>query len=360
MQQQQSFQVRSFRTFIVAVAIIVVMVMLGAIGFYTLENHYRSMDDEIDPITWIEAFYFIMATVTTTGYGDITPMYHITKLYTALFMIISLLILAMVGAIALAYIIEGHLRETVRRRQMKRQLESMKDHFILCGMGRVGLEVLGQFREYHQDYVVIDESEETLLHVTTENEVYVVGDATQDEVLLEAGIERARGLIACIPSDANNVFTVLTARGLNPDLQIIARGVTENSRVKLLRAGANRVVLPSHIGGMRMATLALRPRVVDFLDQTMTMSDSSEPLLLEEVPITQGCELDGKRLCDSGIKSQTGVTVLGVKQTDGSFSMNPSSEFEFMCGQVLIGIGFDKQFEALRKMVGVPDPHEVL
>lgn len=353
---QPTLQERSFRTFVAAVAIIVLVVVLGAVGFYVLENHYRAQTGEHDLLTWVEAFYFIIETITTTGYGDITPMFQVTKLYTTLFMIFSFLILAMVGAIAVAYIIEGHLRETVRRRQMKRTLESMRDHYIICGLGRVGMEVVNQFRESGQEYVLIDASQETIDRVVQDDEIYLTGDASEDAVLLEAGIERARCLIACIPNDASNVFTVLTARGLNAHLMIIARGLNENAHRKLMRAGASRVVLPSHIGGMRMATMALRPAVVDFLDQTMLMTTDSEPLLLEEIPIGEGSDLDGVMLKDSQIRSRTGVTVLGVRNVLGHFSLNPSSDLTLTAGCILIGLGYDHQFHALREWLGVPEP----
>jgi len=209
-----------------------------------------------------------------------------------------------------------------------------------------------QFRANPKEYVVIDRDSQVLENELSDDELRVIGDPTQDEVLLEARIETAYGLITCLPSDADNVFTILTAKGLNPNLFIISRGENENSRNKLLRAGANRVVLPSHIGGVRMASMAIRPAVVDFLEQTTSFSDDREPLLLEEIPVDSKSPLIGKMLRETKIKSETEVLVLGIRRRDGRLDYNPSSTYVIEEGDILIGMGQHLHFELLRRLIG--------
>ncbi|MBI1390012.1 MAG: hypothetical protein GC154_16345 [bacterium] len=345
----------SFRQFQLSIAVIVVIVLLGAAGFYWVE---LSNSPHAEGLAYIDALWWAIETVTTIGYGDFVPKTYYGKVYGITFIIIAVVTLAWAGASAVAFMVEGHLSQSLRMRKIMKQIDSLKDHYILCGLGRVGLEVLRNFRQYSMRYVVIDKSQEMIDSIINDDELFLVGDATQDEILLKANIKHARGLIACFPSDADNVFTVLTAKGINPELFVIARGSSESTHDKLIRAGANRVVLPSHLGGGRMAAMALRPTVVEFLDQSMHAFEGEEPLLLEEIPVREGSRLDGVMLKDTHIKSISGVTIMGVKDTSGHIRINPPSDYPLHSGVTLVGLGFHSQFEALRRMMGCENENE--
>ncbi len=352
----------SLRRFQISLVLMVLVVVVGAVGFYYIESpaisgslSYEELSQpglSGSPHTIVDAIYWAVETITTTGYGDIAPKTTLGRIWVICFSIIGVLTLAYAGAYALAFIVEGHLTLAVRERKMAKELKTVNHHYIICGMGRVGKEIVRQFRSNPKDYVVIDRDAQALEEELYNHELRVVGDPTQDEILKEARIETAHGLITCLPSDADNVFTILTAKGLNPNLFIISRGENESSRNKLLRAGADRVVMPSHIGGVRMASMAIRPAVVDFLEQTTSFSDDREPLLLEEIAVHEGNLFIGKMLKDTKIKSETEVLILGIRRRDGILDYNPSSTYVIQKGDVLIGMGQHQHFERLRHIIG--------
>jgi len=353
---QRAMVTSSLHKFQVSLVLVVLVVILGATGFYYIESvvfldNDVLQENENAPKSMLDAFYWAIETITTTGYGDIHPRTNIGKLWVIGFSVIGLITLAYAGAYALAFIVEGHLTLAVRERKMAKEIATLKDHFIICGIGRVGKEIVRQFRGNPKDYIVIDRDADVLEDTLRDDELRIIGDPTQDEIIKEARIDSAYGLITCLPSDADNVFTILTAKGLNPNLFIIARGENESSRNKLLRAGANRVVLPAHIGGVRMASMAIRPAVVDFLEQTILFTSDQEPLFLEEIAIEQGNPFIGKMLKETKIKSETEVLVLGVKKRTGALDYNPSSNYIFQEGDILIGMGQQPQFALLRKLI---------
>ena len=305
------------------------------------------------PESFIDSIYLAVITLTSTGYGDIYPVTNAARIYVALFLIVSFITLAWAGANALAFIVEGHLSQAVKLRRMMKKIESLKGHYIICGLGRVGMEIVRSFREHKIDFVIIDRAADLMESSLQEGELYLIGDATEDEMLIQANIENAKGMITCFPSDADNVFTILTAKVLNPNLFVISRGLNENSQDKLMRAGADRVVLPAQLGGGRMAAMALRPAVVEFLDQSMHSLQDGEPLLLEEIAISQSCSLNGLSLKEAHIKSLSGVNVMGVKDSTGRMSLNPCADFVFKDGHILIGLGFHSQFVTLRKLFNI-------
>jgi voltage-gated potassium channel len=343
----------SLTTFIISIVLVFVVLLIGTVGFYFIE--LSTVSGKEKPNNLLDAFYFAITSLTTTGYGDIVPHNYVSRAFVTLFLIGGIVTATWAGANVVAFVVEGHLSEAVRERKMNKTIKSLKGHFIICGLGRVGREVVGQFRSSSLDYVVIDKSRECIESTLNDPELYVIGDTTQDDVLKDANIEQAKGLIACCPSDAVNVFTILTAKGLNQDLFVISRGQDEKSRTKLLQAGANRIVMPSHLGGMRLAAMAMRPAIVDFLDQTFVVSEEDGPLLLEEIPVRKGNELIDKMLQETDIKSQTGVTIMGVKDETGKMILNPSSTFVIRENQILIGMGREKDFKKLRKKLGVKE-----
>ena len=210
----------SFHSFFLSILLVLLVLVLGPIGFLYVEQCTVPPAYRVN--NFIDALYFSIVTLTTTGFGDIVPHSSASKLYVIFLLIFGVLTLTWALANAVAFIVEGHLSEVVRMKKMEKNIQSLKNHYIICGLGRVGREVVSQFRINSLDYAIIDKSKENLDEFLHDDELRVIGDATQDESLLEANIKAAKGLIACCPSDAENVFTILTAKGLNPHLFVIS------------------------------------------------------------------------------------------------------------------------------------------
>jgi voltage-gated potassium channel len=225
----------------------------------------------------------------------------------------------------------------------------MKDHYIICGFGRVGHQVAAELKETKKPFVVVDAKEETIRELAALDIPYIIGRAASDESLEEAGIKKARGLIACHDSDADNVFVTLSARVANPSIYIVARAGERETESKLIKAGANRVISPYFIAGRRMAAMALRPITIDYLDTVMHSEHVN--LGLREFLIRESSRVTGKDLARAQLRQQSGATVLAIRRPDGSFDLQPGSATLLTAGDVLITIGTPEQLELLDRML---------
>jgi len=245
-------------------------------------------------------------------------------------------------------LVEGRLTDRIGRRRMQRRIDDMKDHIIVCGWGRVGRSVATYVDGLGADVVVVDRDPERVASVPLS---VIEGDATDDEVLESAGIDRARTLIAALDADADNLYVTLSGRARRPGLFIVARVRVEASESKLLQAGADRVVNPQQIGGARMAALAMQPDVADFMD--VVMHDGSLEFRLADVDLADGSELASSTIRDAHIRDRTGAMVLAIRQTDGTFLTNPEPDTMLNGGSVLIAVGTRDQLDRLRAIAGV-------
>lgn len=310
------------------------IIVVGAVGYMAIEGW-----------SFLDAIYMTVITVTTVGYAEVHPLSMGGQIF-SIFLIIGGVggaLYVMTGIIG--YVVEGHFGTTLGRRRMKAKIAELKRHFILCGYGRVGQEIAGMFNEEGVSFVVIENNAERIAQVEREGYPYLQGDAASDEVLREAGIERARGLVAAVGSDVDNTYITLSARGLCPDLFIAARASSEESKTKLIRAGANRAVAPLIIGGRRMAMLALRPAVVDFIDTVVSRHDRE--LRLENVEIGKNSSLVG--LTMKAVRNKTGITVLALQKKSGKLLTNPSEGETIRDGDQLIVIGTKKRLAGLEE-----------
>lgn len=330
--------------------ILVILILLAGAGYWLVELRPRGKG-------FLDGIYFVIVTLSPTGYADLIPITTSGRVFVTVLIIVGLVLLAWAGGTALGYFLEGHFTEEVKRRKMRRKLEEIAGHYVLCGLGRVGMAVLEEFRRANSSFVVVDSDPDLLGRALGPNELYVVGRSTDDATLKEAGVERAKGLVACMPNDADNVFTVLSAKDINPDLFIISRAEVAETRSKLLRAGADRIVLPSRLSGERIAAMALRPAVVDFLDRTVSVS-GEEPLLIEEVTLAPSSPLIGQSLRQANIKTETEVMVLGVKTQGGQMTINPTATLVLNEGDTLIGIGRERDFQSLCQLAQGHDTTE--
>jgi voltage-gated potassium channel len=314
---------------------LVSIVVIGVIGYRVIEGW-----------AFLDSLYMTVITITTVGFAEVHPLSAAGKIFT-IFLIIGGVGGALYTLTAMVqYILEGQFGITMGRRRMKAKISKLKGHFILCGYGRVGQEIARTFSEERASFVVIDNNEERLAKAEREGYPCLLADATSDEVLKEAGIERARGLVAALGSDADNTYITLSARGLRPDLLIEARSSSEEAEVKLKRAGADRVISPHIIGGHRMAMLALRPAVVDFID-TVTYRPGRE-LQLENVDVAGGSSLVGQTMAQ--VREQDGITVLAMRKKSGKLLANPPNKEIIEDGDRLIVIGTQKRLAALESI----------
>jgi voltage-gated potassium channel len=255
--------------------------------------------------------------------------------------------LYVVGSLA-RVVVEGEIRQALGKRKLLTRIRKIKDHYIICGFGRIGEIIARQLKERGIPLVVVENNPEQLARLEEAGYDAVAGDATREEVLLEAGLERARGLVAVVHSDASNVYIVLTARSLNPNLYIVARAEEAGAEQKLMRAGADKVESPYEMGGRKMAHTILRPTVTSFLELAMT---EGVDLSMEETGVEATSPLIGLPLKDSGLRRDLDLIVVAIKRADGEMLFNPTPETLIQAGDTLVLLGMRQNLEALEKLV---------
>ena len=321
----------------VGLAALALVVVAGTLGFLALG------------FTLLDAFYDTVVTVSTVGYGFPHPLSAAGKVFTTVLILVGVGTALYTFTVTLELLIDGHMRDLVRRRRMQREIDAMEGHVVICGWGRVGREVARYLDRAGQQIVVVDRDAE---RISTVVHPMVAGDVTDDETLLRAGIERAGTLIAALDTDADNLFVTVAARSFQPTIHVIARARSETSEVKLLRVGADRVVNPQQLGGDRMAAFVTQPHVVDFLD--LVMHDGSLEFRLEELSVGSDSPLHGTTLRSTRVHERTGVLVIAIRRADGTFTTNPSPETAVIAGDVLIGVGTSAQLGALQEFASQP------
>lgn len=297
----------------------------------------------------LDAIYQTVTTVATVGFREVRPFSRADEAFTIVLILVGVGVMLYTFGVVLEALVDGHLRDVMRRNRMERDISGMADHAIVCGWGRVGKATAGYLSNAGKPVVVIDSDAERITGVPYPR---VLGDVTDDATLVRAGITRAGVLIAAVNTDADNVYVTLSGRTLRPDLLIIARARTESSEAKLLRAGADRVVNPQRIGGDRMASFALQPHVVEFLEGVI--HDGSLDFQLAESAVGLGSALAGRTVRESQIRRLTGALLIAVRDRDGAFTTNPPPEWVFKPGQILIAIGSEEQQAMLHKLAGRP------
>jgi voltage-gated potassium channel len=320
------------------------VVVIGAAGYRVIGAGRWSYADCI---------YMTFITVSTVGYGEILPGMDTVagaRTWTLLLIMLGSGSLVFFVSTFTAFIVEGGLGGALRRRRMQRLITELKDHIVVVGVGATGIHIVEELHVIKTPFVVIDVNEERLRMVAEDmipGMLYVHGDATNDHVLEQAGIARAKGLAAALSDDKDNVFVSITARALNPNLRIVAKMTEDSAETKLKRAGANSTVSPSQIGGMRMVSELVRPSVVQFLDKMLREQDQA--LRVEEVSIPPSSTLIGARLRDTGIRNETKVLVLAAHHADGSYTYNPGPDFIIEAGVTLVVLCHTEDIDKLRR-----------
>lgn len=317
-----------------AVLLFVGVTAVGTIGYMLVEGWGA----------W-DAFYMTIISVTTAGYREVHPMSRAGEAWTSVVLICGVSTLFYTASQVMAEVVEGEFFKRVESRRFNRMLDQLTNHFIICGYGRIGSVIAEEFRRQRVPFVVIDRDAQRVHDVIAGGGLAVEADASRDHVLHSVGIGRARGLIAAVGSEAENVYTVLTARVLNPSLYIIARSESPDAESKLLRAGANRVLSPYQLGGVQMAATALRPAVVDFM-RLATSSESLE-LAAEQIEVGKDAPLVGRTIRDANLRQDFGVIVVAIKRSAGHMEFNPPPEAVIAASDQLVVLGRSDQLKAL-------------
>ena len=329
------------RKIFIALTLLIGLLVTGTVGYLFLEkdNQWRLLD----------AIYMTVITLTTVGYSNM-GMSDAGRVFTMFLLIGGFGVFTYSVTIATAFLIEGQLQSFFRQQKMIRTVDKLSNHYIICGLGDTGVHVLDEMLKAEVDFVGIEFEEERLIHLSdTRNFLYLQGDATDDELLLRAGIERAQGLVTCLSRDQDNLFVVISARKLNPHLKIASKAVEDNSPGKLITAGADEVVLPDHIGGLRLATGILQPQLVGFLEN---MTQNRLDAQFNESIIQEGAPLDEISLRAASIHEQTGLVVIAIQDSDGTFLYNPPGDKKLVAGDALLVIANQKQLQTLHKLTG--------
>jgi voltage-gated potassium channel len=310
--------------------------LAGTLGYFWLEDW---------PL--LDALYMTIISMTTVGYGEIRELTAPGRIFTMALLVVSIGTAGYAVSTIASFVVEGEFHRILRGRRMDKRISNLRNHIILCGAGRTGRHIAEEFQKTNTPFVVIEQNVEAIPHMLHLGDVlHLQADATQDESLLLAGIEHARGLVTVLGEDKDNVFVVLTARSLNPELRIVARLIEEENAEKLRKAGADEVVSPNAIGGLRMASVVIRPAVVSFLDEMLRVTENT--LRVEEVEITDTSPVAGQTLRDADIRGRTGLLVVALKSRAGHYQFNPDPQTRLISGDILIVIGTPDQLATVR------------
>jgi voltage-gated potassium channel len=314
-----------------------VLLIIGTLGFRLLVEH-----------SWLDSFYRTVVTATLNGL-DSPPRSTGGKIWTVFVVLGGVTIFAYVGAAVVEAIAGGILTGAIAERRRWKAIDRLRDHFIICGYGRIGSMIAAELDQQKVPFVIIERSPERVQSVLLRGWLAVAADASRDEVLERVGIHRARGLIAAVGTDAEKVYTVLTARVVRPDLFIVARVESDDAEPKLRRAGADRVISPYHIGATHMAQSALRPAVVDFVQ--LATSSGHLDLSMEQVKIHEGSGLVGQTIVEAGIRQKFGLIVVAIRRADGTMEFNPSPDSVLRAGDEMVVLGRPQSVKALGERV---------
>lgn len=314
------------------------IIFIGTTG-YVLIEHWNILD----------ALYMTVITLTTVGYGEVHDVSKMGRIFTIFLVFFGFGFIIYVAGAVVQFMVEGRIRAILGRKILDRKINRLKNHYIVCGYGRIGRVLCKRLIIEPIDLVVVESNEDLVPVMEEDNVLYVFGDAADETNLLKAGIKRAKGLVAVLATDADNVFLVLTARQISPDLNIIARAGREKSKAKLLAAGANTVESPYDKGAISMAQRIIRPTVTSFLD--FAFAHKRKDIQMEEIPVSASSNLVNIMLKDSGIRQNYNLILIAIKKPDGSMLFNPSFETTIQPDDTVIAVGENENLNKLEKIL---------
>ena len=328
----------SERHLIVSFVLTLLIIGFGTAGYMTIEG-------------WniLDAFYMTVITMGTVGFDEVHEISKTGRLFTVLLIFFGVGYFVYLAGVVVQFMVEGRMRTILGRRRLDKKIDQLNDHYIICGYGRIGRVLCKNLQRKPLDLVVIEKNRELIPVMDEDKVLYVCGDVSDEANLIKAGIKRAKGLVAVLATDADNVFLVLTARQLNPDMHIVARACHVESKAKLRAAGANNVESPYEMGGVSMAQRILRPTVTNFLD--LAFSSERKDIHMEEIPVGPSSVLTNVMLKDSGIRQQFNLIIIAIKKSDDSMLFNPSFEAVIKAGDTVIAVGEEANLKKLEDIL---------
>ncbi len=319
-----------------AIMLLLVVLIIGILGYRYIADYH-----------WIDAVYMTVITITTVGFAEVQPLNFSAKIFTIFLILASVVIVGYAISLITEYILSRNNFEDIKQREMQKKIEGMSNHIIICGFGRNGKQAAKKLIAYNKPYVIIEKDKEIIERFQDDGVPFVYGNANEDEVLLEAGVDRASTLISALPNDADNLFVVLSARQINSKLAIISRASEETSYNKLKLAGANNVILPDNIGGDHMASLVVVPDLIEFIDNLSIVGEGN--INIEELSVEKLYDTTQKVMTirDLDLRKKTGCTVIGFKGADGEYIVNPEADIKLLPNTKVIVLGRPEQIEKL-------------
>ena len=314
----------------------ILLLAIGTFGYVFIEKW-----------PFLDSLYMTVITLTTVGYGEIREISSTGRMFTIILIIMGVGFYLYVVSYIIQFLVEGRIREVLGRRRLEQQINRLKDHYIVCGYGRIGRVLCRYLVEKYLNVVVIENNQDRVPVINEDGVLYIVGDATDESVMIQAGIKRARGLLTVLATDADNVFLVLTARQHNPDLFIVARAEMNATKKTLLAAGASKVISPYDLGARRMAHAVLRPTVIHFLELAFT--DEETDIQLEEFTVGDKSSLAGVTLMDSNIRQEMNLIIITIKKSDGRMIFNPAADYLITQGDTVIAVGKSRNLMKLER-----------
>lgn len=323
----------------IALVLFFTSILTGILGFVWIEGY-----------NWLDAFYMTVITISTVGYTEVQPLTSSGKIFASILILLNIGIFAYTLSVFSNYVIDGKIFKRMHENLVNQKIQNLENHVIICGRGRYGGEIVEHFAQRNIPFVIIDNSEEVIENIQNQEALilHIYGDATDDEVLLEAGLERARALICALSDDADNIFTVLTARQLNNNINIISRANQLRSQPKMKLAGANHVIMPQQIGGFYMATLVSKPGAIEFFSHITNDYESDigfEELMYETIPK----EYCNKTIRELNIRAHSGANIIGFKKRNGTYLVNPGPDVKITPDTSFIVLGNRKQLNKLKE-----------
>tara|TARA_B100000683_G_scaffold277760_1_gene338668 strand:+ start:8869 stop:9888 length:1020 start_codon:yes stop_codon:yes gene_type:complete len=333
-----------FKNIIYSISFLFIVIVVGIIGFMILEPRY----------TFLEAVYMTIITIATVGYREVYEPSEGVMVFISVLIVTSFGTFAYAVSAISAYIIDGEFREYFKEYKVKSEVSKLNNHVVICGYGRNGSQAVTIMEKHNQPFVVVEQDPVVIEDIKKHSPeaLIVSGDATHDEILLEAGIDKAKSLITTLPSDSNNLFVVLSARSINNKLKIISRASEDNSDKKLRIAGANNVIMPDKIGGAHMASLVMKPDIIEFMDYISAQGQidvNLEEISFDELP----SKFKNKTITEIGIRRITGANIIGLKESDGDFVVNPMPETVITAKTKMFVLGTPDQIKKLKELFHV-------
>ncbi len=324
-----------------AVFLLCMLLFIGVLGFKIMSDY-----------SWVDAIYMTVITITTVGFGEVQPLDDQSKIFTIFLILASVVILGYAITVITEYILSKNDLEELKQKKMQKKIDAFSGHIIICGYGRNGKQAAKKLLAYNKPFVVIEKDRDVMDKFQTDEVPFVFGNANEDEILVQAGIDRAMTLICALPNDADNLFVVLSARQINAKLCIISRASQETSYQKLKLAGANNVILPDRIGGDHMASLVVVPDLIEFIDNLSIVGKSN--INIEEISIEKLYNAsDIKTIKDLDLRRKTGCTVIGFKDAEGEYVVNPEADQRLVPNSKIIVLGRPEQIQKLNSIYDI-------